>query len=224
MDAIVFDWDGTLADTLGAFYDANVVVMAELGIPFDRARFRTAFAPDWRVMYDRLGIPPDRLDEVNERWWAALDEDGTTLFPGVRETLGRLAAAGHPLGIVTAGGSDRVAAEIRRHGLDGLFGVVVCGDDGRAQKPDPAPLRRALIALGRADPPDQATYVGDTPDDMRMAVAAGVRAVGIESILGRAVDLLAAGASETAPSAAVWVVRRFAGLAPADAPHLRSAG
>jgi beta-phosphoglucomutase-like phosphatase (HAD superfamily) len=95
------------------------------------------------------------------------------------------------------------------HGIDGLFGVVVYGDDGPAQKPDPAPLRAALAALGRAERAASSVYVGDTPDDMRMAVAAGVGAVGIESVLGDAAELRAAGAIETAPTAVEWVERRL---------------
>ncbi len=66
MDAILFDWDGTLADTLGAIYQANVEVMAALGLPFDPAIYRRHFAPDWRVMYERLGVPADRLEEAND--------------------------------------------------------------------------------------------------------------------------------------------------------------
>jgi HAD superfamily hydrolase (TIGR01549 family) len=214
MDAILFDWDGTLADTLGAIYDANVEVMAVFGLPFDRVRYRRHFAPDWRVMYTRLGVPEDRLEEANARWWAVLDEGETTLFPGVREGLERLVAAGHPLGIVTAGRSDRVRAELRRHDLERFFEATVYGDDMPAQKPDPAPLRAGLERLGYADRPRQTVYVGDTPDDMRMAIAIGARAVGIVSILGHAGDLQAAGADETAASAAEWIDRLFAGRAP----------
>ncbi len=210
MKAILFDWDGTLADTLGAIYDANVEVMAVFGLPFDRARYRLHFAPDWRVMYARLGVPEDRLEEANARWWAALDEGETTLFPRVRESVERLVAAGHPLGIVTAGRSDRVRAELRRHGLDGYFEAVVYGDDMPAQKPDPSPLRAALARLGFEDRPEDSVYVGDTPDDMRMAIATGARAVGIESILGHLDDLQAAGAAETAGSTAEWVDRLLA--------------
>jgi HAD superfamily hydrolase (TIGR01549 family) len=208
MEAILFDWDGTLADSLGAIYDANVEVMAAFGLPFDRDLYRRHFAPDWRVMYERLGVPTDRLEEANARWWAALDHAETALFPGVREALERLAAAGHPLGIVTAGRSDRVGADLRRHRIAGLFGAVVYGDDGPAQKPDPAPLRAALAALGHGDG-QPSVYVGDTPDDMRMAVAVGVRAVGIESVLGDAAALRAAGAVETATTAVRWVEARF---------------
>lgn len=209
MEAILFDWDGTLADTLGLIYEANVEVMAALGLPFDRTLYRRHFAPDWRVMYERLGVPADRLEEANARWWAALDQAEAALFPGVREALEGLAAAGHPLGIVTAGRSDRVGAELRRLEIDRLFGAVVYGDDGPAQKPDPAPLRAALAALGHADRATASIYVGDTPDDMRMAVAAGVGAVGIESVLGDAGDLRAAGATETAVTTVDWIQRRF---------------
>src|SRR4029077_1093512 len=116
----------------------------------------------------------------------------TALFPGVRDALERLAATGFALGVVPAGRSDGVGPELRRHGIDGLFGAVVYGDDDALQKPDPAPLRAALAGLGRDA--SGAGYVRDPPDDMRMAVAAGVRAVGIESVLGDAAELRAAGA------------------------------
>jgi HAD superfamily hydrolase (TIGR01549 family) len=223
MDAILFDWDGTLADTLGAIYRANVAVMAALGLPFDRAIYRRHFAPDWRVMYERLGVPPDRLEEANARWWAALDEGDTILFPGVRAALERLASAGHPLGIVTAGRSDRVGPELRRHAIADLFGVVVYGDDHAAQKPDPAPLRAALAVLGQVERVSS-VYVGDTPDDMRMAVAAGVRGIGIESVLGDAAELRAAGASETAATTVEWLDRRFGRFEPASTRAARGPG
>ena len=217
MNAILFDWDGTLADTLGAIYAANVEVMAAFGLPFDRDRYRRHFAPDWRVMYASLGVPAGRLDEANERWWSALDDGATTLFPGIRAGLERLVAAGHPLGIVTAGRSERVRLELERHDLTGFFGSIVYADDTTAQKPDPEPLRVGLAGLGFDTRPWAATYVGDTPDDMRMAVATGTRAVGIESILGDAADLQAAGATETAASTTHWIDRQLAGRSVPDA-------
>ncbi|MEO8228910.1 MAG: HAD family hydrolase [Chloroflexota bacterium] len=210
MDPILFDWDGTLADTLDAIYEANVAVMTGLDLPFDKDLYRRHFAPDWRVMYGRLGVPDDRLEEANASWWAALDHDDTQLFPGVREALQRLATAGYPLAIVTAGRSDRVGAELRRLGVESMFGAIVYGDDFLTQKPDPAPFRAALERLGLADRIATSRYVGDTPDDMRMAVAAGARGIGIESVLGDASDLRTAGAQETAASMVEWVDRLLA--------------
>ena len=82
MEAILFDWDGTLADSLGAIYEANVEVMAALGLPFDRTLYRRHFAPDWRVMYQRLGVPADRLEEANASWWAGARRTETAPVPG----------------------------------------------------------------------------------------------------------------------------------------------
>lgn len=222
----MFDWDGTLADSLRAIYAANVAVMEALGLPFDLDRYRRVFAPDWRLMYERLGVPPDRIDEANDRWWAALDQSPSDLFPGVRAGLDRLAAAGHPLGLVTAARSERVALELHRLGLDRAFGSLVYGDtllvDGLpVHKPDPAPLRRALFELGYADRPDQSVYVGDAPDDMRMAAAIGARAVGIESILGSADELRRAGAIETYRHTSEWIDRFLEDTVPRPAAAAR---
>ena len=67
-----------------------------------------------------------------------------------------------------------------------------------------------------ADRPERTAYVGDVPDDMRMARAAGAHAVGITSALGEAAELLAAGAREVAPSVAEWA-DRFLGIMRIDA-------
>lgn len=208
MDAILFDWDGTLVDSLGPLYQANLAVMRAFGLPYDEATHRATYEPDWRRMYGRLGVAEDRLDEANERWHAAYAEGSTTaLFPGTAEALERLVATGIRLGVVTAGERSVVAPQIHRLGLDGQFDVAVFGDDHPVHKPDPAPLRAALATLGLADRPAAAAYVGDYTDDMRMARAVGTRAIGIASILADRPDLLAAGAHEVADSVAEWVDR-----------------
>ena len=209
MDAAVFDWDGTLVDTLGVLYRANVAVFEAFGIPFDESSYRRHYAPDWRVMYARLGIPPERLDEANERWIGhyQLGQAGAPVepFPGTDDALARLAAAGVGLGLVTAGHRDVVEPQLEATGLGRWIGVRVFGDDVPVHKPDPEPLRVALSGLGVGGRPSAAAYVGDAPDDMRMARAVGARAIGIASILGAPDDLQSAGAQEVAPSVAAWV-------------------
>ena len=206
MDAVVFDWDGTLADTLTGLYAANVAVMEAFGLPFDHAVYRRHYSPDWRVMYRRLGIPDERLDEANRLWHASFDRSaGALAFEGVRDALARLSDAGYALGLVTAGVRSVVAPQLARLDLDALLPVTVFGDDLDVHKPHPAPLRRALDELGLARRPGAAAYVGDAPDDMRMAVAVGARAVGIASLLGDPDELAAAGAHEVAPSVVAWV-------------------
>jgi pyrophosphatase PpaX len=207
VEAILFDWDGTLVDSLGAFHRANSTVMEAFGLPFDVIRYRQQYVPDWREMYLRLGVPHERLDEANGLWQAtfAASGDEVLAFPGVDVALGRLRDAGIATGIVTAGHRDVVEPQLARTGLGPLLPIQVFGDDLAAHKPDPEPLRLALRLAGDGHRPDTCIYVGDAPTDMQMAVAVGARAIGIESVLGERAELLAAGAGDVAPSVASWV-------------------
>jgi HAD superfamily hydrolase (TIGR01549 family) len=206
MRAILFDWDGTLVDSLGAFQHANAAVMAAFGLPWDEAIYRRHYVPDWRLMYLKLGVPGDRLDEANELWHATFAQAEDVIpFDGVPEALARLDRAGRRLGIVTAGDRAIVEPQLRRTGLGELLPVRVFGDDLAVHKPDPAPLRRALELLDLAAHPGEVAYVGDAPTDMRMARAVGVRAVGIASVVGDPDELIEAGADEVATTVADWV-------------------
>ena len=218
MQAILFDWDGTLVDSLGAFHRANASVMASFGLPFDEVLYRRHYVPDWRLMYLRLGVPGDRLDEANELWHATF-ATGTDViaFDGVAVALGRLRDAGKRLGIVTAGHRAIVVPQLERTGLAELLTTRVFGDDLAVHKPDPAPLRKALELLDLADRPDEVAYVGDAPTDMEMARAVGVRAVGIRSVIGDPEELRAAGAVEVAPSVVAWVDEYLLAAPPAGA-------
>jgi HAD superfamily hydrolase (TIGR01549 family) len=217
--AIVFDWDGTLVDTLPAILRANITVLEAYGVPFDEARYRAAYAPDWRLMYRRLGVPEEALETAGARWLELYREAGALApFDGVDAALRRLVAAGHRLGLVTAGHRAVVEEQLRSFGLDDLLVARVCGDDLVASKPDPEPLLRALAELEAGGLPERAIYVGDAPDDMRMARTVGARGIGIVGALASAEDLVAAGASAVHDSVAAWVEAFLAG--PADlAPH-----
>jgi HAD superfamily hydrolase (TIGR01549 family) len=207
--AILFDWDGTLADSLGAFYRANRAVMEQFGLPFDEAIYRREYAPDWRVLYRRLGVPDERIDEAAELWQGRFSIDGARPFLGVGDALGDLVRAGLRLGLVTATVRAVVEPLLRDFELDELIEARVYADDLEAYKPDPAPLRLGLARLG-VDRPADAIYVGDVPDDMRMARIVGTGAVGIVSLLGDASELIAAGAQEVHPSVASWVAEFLA--------------
>ncbi len=207
MEAILFDWDGTLVDSLGAFHRANATVMESFGLPFDVVRYRQHYAPDWREMYSRLGVPRNRLDEANTLWWATFEANGEEVaaFAGVSDALRRLRAFGIAIGIVTAGHREVVEPQLEQTGLASLLPIRVFGDDLPVHKPDPAPLRLALQLAGHGHAPETCIYVGDAPTDMAMAVAVGARGVGIESVLGDRAELLAAGAAEVAGSVTAWV-------------------
>ena len=184
--------------------------MESFGLTFDVQIYRRNYTPNWREMYRRMGVPADRLDEANDLWEATFADDGEAViaFPGALFALERLRDAGAVLGIVTAGHREVVEPQLARTGLGQLLPIRVFGDDLAVDKPDPAPLRLALRLAGDGHRPETSIYVGDAPTDMQMAIAVGARAVGIESAVGDADDLRAAGATELAPSVVAWVDRR----------------
>ena len=207
MDAIVFDWDGTLVDSLPAINQANAEVLASYDLPYDFATYREAYSPDWQLMYARLGIPAGRIDEAAGRWLETYRRlIGTVqVTEGALEALERLAAAGLSMGLVTAGEREVVESQLVSTGLGRYLPVRVCAGDLPVMKPHPAPLRKALAEFGLDGVPERTVYVGDALDDMRMARAVGAHGVGILSVLGDRADLVAAGASEVAESVAGWV-------------------
>jgi len=208
MRAVVFDWDGTIADTLPLMYAATDVVVTGFGLRLTWEDYCRLWTPDWRRLYRLAGLPPELIEEAGRRWWAIYrGRDEAELLPGAAAALERLRCAGYPLALVTAGHRDNVGTQLRRHGLEDLLPVRVHGDDLPEAKPDPAPLLRAIRELGLGPSAAGTAYVGDAFDDMRMARAAGAHAVGIGSVLGDEASLRAAGADETAPSVAAWVDR-----------------
>ena len=207
MDAMIFDWDGTLVDSLPVITRINAEVLGIYGVAFDDAAYRAALRPDWRSMYLQLGVPVAQVEEVGRLWtdrYRAQMSD-VRAFPDVHLALERLASAGHPIGIVTAGDRLVVEYQLRATGLGAYIEVLVCGDDMPYSKPHPAPLLEALEGLGIRDRPSDVTYIGDAPDDMRMARAVGARGIGIVSMIGIPRDLHAAGAAEVSDSVTTWV-------------------
>jgi HAD superfamily hydrolase (TIGR01549 family) len=205
MRSIFFDWDGTIVDSIGAVYRTDAAVCARFGIPFDLGVFRRTYSPNMRLRYRSLGLTEDRTQDAIDVWSETFRGELREPFSGVVAALARLDAAGLGLGIVTGGDRGEVEPQLTGSGVAELIPVRVYGDDTASGKPHPEPL---LLALQRgACAAGDAVYVGDALDDMRMAAAAGVRGVGIVSMIATADDLLAAGASETAESVVEWADR-----------------
>ena len=204
---MLFDWDGTLIDSAEATFAAYAQLFQGFGLRFERADFERTYSPDWRRTYVGVGLPRERWAEADAEFVRLYAEAPPGLLPGAAEAVARLAAAGLALGIVTSGDRQRVAADLARTGLDGSFGALVCGGDVTRRKPHPEGLLNALSQLGIE--PRDAAYVGDSPEDVEMARAAGAYTIGVpggfpnrEALVASAPDLLAA----SLPEAADWLV------------------
>ena len=209
MRAIIFDWNGTLVDSMTAIRETEAAICREIGLPFDDAIFKRSFSPNQLIMYRELGVPEERTADAARIWTGTFRQDLMPLFPGIQASLARLAAAGYTLGLVSGGDRAEIEPQLTRLGISDLVTVGVYADDTAAGKPDPQPLLLALRRAG-ASGADDGLYVGDSLDDMRMAAAAGVRGVGLVSEVASAEELTAAGALELAGSVVEWADRFLA--------------
>ena len=177
--AVVFDFDGTLVNSLPLVL-ASIAHALE---PFGGKPTMEIFA--------RLGGPPERflplLLEDPKNVPAALarmeayhnaNNHLVEVFAGAAAMLAQLDATGIKIALWT--GRDRLSTEVllRTLGLERYFAVVMCGDDLPSHKPDPAGLREIIRRLGVA--PDETVFVGDADVDVL-----GGHACGVDTILIR---------------------------------------
>ena len=182
-DAVLFDLDGTLADTAPDLAAALNRLRAEQGLeplPLEDVRpFASAGARGLvHVGFDAK--PGDsEYDALREAFLEFYREHtcvDTRLFPGIPELLAELARRDIPWGVVTNKATrftDRVIEALKL-----APACVVSGDTTPHLKPHPAPLLHAagLLAL----PPAQCLYLGDDLRDIQGARAAGMRAIAVD--------------------------------------------
>ena len=179
---IVFDWDGTLCDSIEHIVSAMQAAAGELAVE----------VPGTAAVRDiiGLGLPQavatlfPQLDDQQRESLAATysrhyvngDRQPPKLFDGALETLDGLRDRGMELGVATGKsrrGLDRILAEL---GLADFFDATRCADETRS-KPDPLMLTQ--IMEERDKTPSQVIMVGDTEYDLDMASQAGVASVGV---------------------------------------------
>jgi HAD superfamily hydrolase (TIGR01509 family) len=173
---VLFDWDGTLVDSYYADSQAYLGMFQALGLSWGMTELAANYAPDWYAVYRAAGIPQERWNDADRLWRTHYAKHHSKLLSGARGVL-RVLSRQHRLGLVTSGDRERVCRQLRSFGLMRTFRTRVCGEDTREKKPHPAPL---LLALKRMRlKPSECVYVGDTPEDLAMAKAVGMRAIAV---------------------------------------------
>ena len=195
----VFDCDGTLVDSQANICRAMAAAFVGAGLaPPPAAAVRrivglilveaiAALLPDGDPGLHRAMAADYRTAFQRMRADGSLDDE--PLFDGIPAVLATLAARGWLLGVAT-GKSDRGLAHVlAQHGIADRF-VTLQTADRHPSKPNPAMLLAALAEAGA----HEAVMIGDTSYDMEMAVAAGVRAIGVAWGYHDAAELLDSGA------------------------------
>jgi 2-phosphoglycolate phosphatase len=180
--AILFDLDGTLADTAPDLAAALNRLRREHGLAELSLEFVRPYASSGArgLLQVGFGVTPDdppfeRLrDAFLDHYETRVCAD-TRLFPGVPELLEAIERRGTAWGVVTNKSARFTPRIIAALGLERRAACVVCGDTTPHIKPHPAPLLHAAGQLALS--PAQCCYVGDDLRDVQAARAAGMLAV-----------------------------------------------
>jgi len=180
--AVVFDLDGTLADTAADIREALVRALASEELPpVDTASVRLMIGGGPRLLVKRalhrLNVETDsrlvtRLTRVFHSEYMQQRNQLSRLFDGVETTLKNLHSAGVRIGLCSNKPDDLCRMLVQSFSIGHYFDEVLGSGGELPRKPDPAPLLRIIERLGVK--PDDALYVGDSATDVATARNAGV--------------------------------------------------
>jgi beta-phosphoglucomutase len=194
LQAVIFDFDGVIADSEPQHLLAFQETLAEDGITLDPSDYYARY-----LGFDDVGLlqqlAKDRGLAWNERHVAALVarkgvvmqerlQAGGILFPGAAEFI-RAAAAAVPVAIASGALRHEIDEIVGAAGLGGLFAAVVASGDTPQSKPSPAPYQLAFAQLcertGRSLDPRRTVAIEDSRWGLASARGAGLRCVGVTS-------------------------------------------
>ena len=181
MKAVVFDFDGTLANTLPICFYAFQTVFKE----FDKRELTTneikeMFGPSEIGIIMNNCSSPNKEDAI-EYFYKKYSEVHKSLVldnPEILELLKSLKDAEIKLGIFTGKAKRSLDISLKALGMEGLFDVIITGDDVIKPKPDPEGLLKALSLLKVEN--SEAIYIGDSDADIIAGAQANVYTIGVQ--------------------------------------------
>lgn len=183
LKVLIFDWDGTLVDSIGRIVEAMHMASDRCGVPRCtddnvRAIIGLAMPQAYDVLY------PAAADEALKQhfitqysdYYIELEAQPSAFYPGVMDALTEYRDAGYQLAVATGKSRQGLHRVLSGHNMVDYFDITRCADETRS-KPDPLMLHEILNYCAAA--PEQAIMVGDSPFDLRMANNASVPAVAV---------------------------------------------
>lgn len=204
-NAVFFDLDGTLLDTLGDLTAAVNHVLDILGYPARTKEEIRSFIGDGFALLIKRSCPAGTDAGDTQKAYGLFAEyysrhikDTTVPYDGIPQLIDRLYTEGYPLAVVSNKRDDAV-----KYLTDFFFGEkisVALGErGGNTRKPSPTLCLEAAKALGAA--PEKTLYVGDSPSDIQTAFNAGMVPVAVTWGFRSKETLVAAGATLVADTA-----------------------
>jgi len=216
LDALMFDLDGTLIDSIPTYFRITAAMLEEVGLPQAPRETVAALIKDGLSGFHRL-IPEEMADRKEElikaciragkRISARLYPDSVALIPGVQELFTRLSKAGIRIGIVTSSHEqniERKLSPLKKAGIDGLIDAIIVIEDTTEKKPSPEPVMVCARRLGVTE--DRSVFVGDADIDILAGKRAGTFTVGVltgvddyETLAMNAPDMIVPGVQDLVP-------------------------
>jgi len=189
--AVVFDFDGVIANSEPLHFRAFRDVLASEGVALTEAQYYErylgfddvgsyrAVAADRGLSWDarKIDVLVHRKADVFEQ----IERGQSILFPGARDAVRRIGAR-CPIAIASGGLRADIARVLEREDLTKHFAVVVSAEDTKASKPAPDPYRRAVELLSASTEglrPRECAAVEDSPWGLESARTAGLRTVAV---------------------------------------------
>lgn len=183
INTLIFDFDGTLADTLPlAYYSFQTVFNHYDGKAFSDEEVKNMFGPtEPNIIRNNL---------INDNQQSAIDlyfnmytenhQDMVKANAKVNDMLKTLKEKGYNLAIVTGKSTKSLEISLEFLGIQDLFDCKISGDDVDKEKPDPEGILKVLKLLNRTK--EEAVFLGDSDGDIKAGQEAGMYAIGVHWI------------------------------------------
>ena len=185
MEAVIFDLDGTLLDTIDDIADSMNIVLEKYGLSAQNVEDYKYFVGDGALALAERSAPNAHIANVSisqladeyRAVYSTMQAHKTVPYDGMSELLLALAERGIKLAVLT-NKAHTAALEVMSQFFPFIhFDVIIGARPEYPLKPNPAGVHEILNILKL--PREEVLYVGDTDTDMQTAVAAGLKAVGV---------------------------------------------
>ncbi len=177
-EAVLFDLDGTLVDSLPLIIRTYRSVFDEMGLPWDEKAVKKMIGLPLKDIGEHFtGKENTPFEDIYQKHYHRDLDRFTVLFPGTLDMLGNLKKQRIKLGVVTSKGRPGATKTMTFTGIDRFMDVTITAHDMSEHKPDPAPLLHALELIGTHV--SRAIYIGDSKFDILTGRNAGTRTLGV---------------------------------------------
>jgi phosphoglycolate phosphatase len=183
---LVFDWDGTLVDSIGRIV-TSLQYASKTAIDVDISEYHArsviglglveavaALHPD--LNRDRHSDELERVADAYRQHYLYENEIEAPLFDGVEDMLDALRTKGYTLAVATGKSRTGLDHALREHGFESLFDITRTPTESRS-KPDPAMLNEIMTEM--AFSAQRTLMIGDSEHDLKMATNAGVASIAV---------------------------------------------